>query len=340
MSRPSSGHAAGTPSVRGSGPPQQRPSSQQQQQRNAVPGAASPRTSASTQQGASPSPASKAPVAAGQPPATKVGQRQATGSEGAAHGLAGDLEALVSKPVRLTLDEGLSHEVGLLWAYDIGMGIVALEVPKAALGGVGDASSVQEHYPSMAATYPTAMLSTVKVAAQGGDTSGSRTNFNIIQLRKVQRVEPLQSSSSSSEGKGSSLASAMQALANAQPTPVERDVNVAAAEARERAATGEALKRAAKIGKGVSKLGQDVFDALNKTLPCRWVDRHIIVMDEIVVSPDNYDTAVIPDIPLSTLQTLADGGSVSNAPHDAKAKATRWQRVSKVLAGERKRLLS
>lgn len=40
------------------------------------------------------------------------------------------------------------------------------------------------------------------------------------------------------------------------------------------------------------------------------------------------------------LQALADGKDAPGAPPDGKQKATRWQRVSKVLEGERRKILS
>lgn len=55
-------------------------------------------------------------------------------------------------------------------------------------------------------------------------------------------------------------------------------------------------------------------------------------------SPDKYDTATVPQYQQSILQALADGKDVAGVPEDAKAKATRWQRVSKVLHGERKKI--
>ena len=177
-----------------------------------------------------------------------------------------ELKELLSQPVRLILVDGKQHN-GLLWAFDTGIGVAVLEIPKASISAV---KTSLDDYPTTAAAYPTTSLSSVKVAAQGGDASGPRTNFQIFKLQRVAKVEKLQGPQAA-------------ALEKAKMTEITRDVNVAAAEARERAATTEALKRATKIGVGVSSLAQQVFDALSKTLPCRWADRHIIVMDEIVI---------------------------------------------------------
>ncbi|KAI8986349.1 anticodon-binding domain-containing protein [Pilobolus umbonatus] len=82
----------------------------------------------------------------------------------------------------------------------------------------------------------------------------------------------------------------------------------------------EALKghehEIAKLGVGVSKEGQDIFNALNKTLPCRWFKDTIVVMDEVLITPPYH---------------LEDckANAVSSAS---------LARVKKVLEGERKRL--
>lgn len=250
-----------------------------------------------------------------------------------------ELKGATSQPIRLHLHGG-ETQTGLLYSYDVGMGIVALEIPKSFLKALTESNkSDPSAYPSTAASYPTALSSSVKLAAQGGDSTSAKTNFEIIPLKRVQRVERLQPSNATTAN-GNISQTAMQALHSSKLTPIKKDINVAAAEARERAATAEASKRAAKIGVGVSKLGQDVFDGLSKTLPCRWADRHIIVMDEFAISPDKYDTATIPNVPLSTLQAIAEGREVEGAPDEARGQATRWQRVTKVLEGERKKILA
>lgn len=69
------------------------------------------------------------------------------------------------------------------------------------------------------------------------------------------------------------------------------------------------------IGENVSALAQDVFDALARTLPCRWESDVIVVMDEVRVHGPRYAEA-------------RGSGATAGAE----------ERVQKVLANERAKL--
>ncbi|OQR90231.1 hypothetical protein THRCLA_22568 [Thraustotheca clavata] len=47
----------------------------------------------------------------------------------------------------------------------------------------------------------------------------------------------------------------------------------------------QAEKAIASIGKNVSPMGQALFDALSKTMPCEWRGQSIQVMNEVVIDP-------------------------------------------------------
>ncbi|KAI7840146.1 hypothetical protein COHA_005929 [Chlorella ohadii] len=97
----------------------------------------------------------------------------------------------------------------------------------------------------------------------------------------------------------------------AEPLPA---VDLQRCREREDKAVRAAEAEAAKIGVGVTRQAQVIFDALAKTLPCRWDGERIVVLDEIVVSP-----------PYETCTSL----------HGDDAAASR---VKKVLDAERQRL--
>jgi len=87
---------------------------------------------------------------------------------------------------------------------------------------------------------------------------------------------------------------------------------------REIHAVKETQAALARIGVGVTQKAQDIFDALSKTLPCRWAKESIVVLDEVMINPP-YD---IDDCKANQ----SASGSLA--------------RVKKVLEGERKRLES
>jgi hypothetical protein len=72
----------------------------------------------------------------------------------------------------------------------------------------------------------------------------------------------------------------------------------------------------AKVGVGVTKEAQSLFDALSKTLPCVWSGRAILVMDVVTVKP--------PYTPDSCEAKPGESGAL--------------ERIRRVLTAERRRL--
>jgi len=62
-------------------------------------------------------------------------------------------------------------------------------------------------------------------------------------------------------------------------------LSIEALRQRESGSLARARERSSKLGRGVSVLGQLVFDALDRTLPCRWDEPNIIVLDSVYVPP-------------------------------------------------------
>ncbi|KAJ2799629.1 hypothetical protein H4R20_004361 [Coemansia guatemalensis] len=72
------------------------------------------------------------------------------------------------------------------------------------------------------------------------------------------------------------------------------EINVvpeAAIEARKQRALAQERERASRIGVGVSDRAQSIFEALSKTMPCRWEKDRIVVLDEVIIeSPYTVDS--------------------------------------------------
>jgi len=91
-------------------------------------------------------------------------------------------------------------------------------------------------------------------------------------------------------------------------------INIAKIKSNEAKALRLMREEASRIGVGVTEEAQEIFNALAKTLPCKWRGENILVFDEVTIkSPYTVDSTTGND------PTILD-------------------RVKKVLDGERKRL--
>lgn len=100
-----------------------------------------------------------------------------------------------------------------------------------------------------------------------------------------------------------------EAKAPKQPTNLPSVVvNLEALVQKERAACALREKEAAKVGVGVSPEGQMMFDALDKTLPCRWENTTIVVMNDVYVSaPYTPQDCKGPSPRLARVQKMVEG---------------------------------
>lgn len=205
---------------------------------------------------------------------------------------------------------------GRLWAYDAALQLVVLETDNTS------ALAPQLRRAAAAAVYAPTTLSTTAGAHTPAQNGGKYTGFKLVHAGTVKRYEVLAHGSA-------------DALSRTVP------VDAAVRSAREASAVRRSAEKAERTGDDVSDLGQAVFDALNKTLPCRWHGPHIIVLDEVVVSGPEYDTdrTYVPGLERTQVDALINGEDAAPHVERASAKARVWQRVVKVLQGERARQL-
>ncbi|KAJ3106407.1 hypothetical protein HDU97_006392 [Phlyctochytrium planicorne] len=204
--------------------------------------------------------------------------------------------SVLGNKVRVTLVTNEVHE-GLIFAYEPLLGILALQ----------SSPSIQGQ-------------------AQGQDSE--RPNFHIIRIPGIKDVTTLSTHDSTSED--SDAAVKKDGAANGESSyPGKRNypatlqpvgyVPIDKVLAREQALLKSEAERVAKIGIGVSDEAQELFYALDKTLPTRWKGSTIIVMDEVKINPPYTSDDV-------------QGSSTTNTAVVS--------RVKKVVELERKKLLA
>ncbi|KAI9824875.1 MAG: hypothetical protein M1832_001480 [Thelocarpon impressellum] len=67
--------------------------------------------------------------------------------------------------------------------------------------------------------------------------------------------------------------------------PALKPIDMKAARARERAAVEKELRKERARGRGVGREAQEIYDALSRTLPVRWHEQSIIVLDVVMIAP-------------------------------------------------------
>ncbi|KAI8979196.1 anticodon-binding domain-containing protein [Mycotypha africana] len=140
---------------------------------------------------------------------------------------------------------------------------------------------------------------------QTANSSRKNCSFRIVKIANIKEIISLRNTTTAT-----STVPTIKRSPSIQPLLIEQ------LEQREANTTRNVRNEVSKIGIGVTKEAQDIFNALSKTLPCRWSKDTIIVLDEILI-PAPY------------------------TPESCKANASSANllaRVKKVLEGERKRL--
>ncbi|KAF9931825.1 hypothetical protein FBU30_009521 [Linnemannia zychae] len=211
----------------------------------------------------------------------------------------------------------LADEVfeGQVYAYDVIMNCVCLSKSVSAA-----ATPIAYYSPS---------LGNPNNLNNGNAGPRQKYDFRILKINYIKDVTPLSSAGSASNastttlgvqnnGKSSIPSSGTISEDNSITSnfystviPTIGYVQLDKIQQREQQAVREAQAAAARIGVGVSSIGQDIFDALSKTLPCRWHKDQIIVMDEVIISspyePDNCKANASSSYILARVKKVLEG---------------------------------
>ncbi|KAJ1661145.1 hypothetical protein IWQ61_000015 [Dispira simplex] len=212
------------------------------------------------------------------------------------------LPKCVGLHVSITTTELTTYQ-GVIYVYDPTMGCLVLvsEISTAdrqrvvGTDGAGQSPRTTRNYPP-----PTFQRNLVK------NNQGKR--FDIIKVNHIKTIQITKASETSE----SIHTPVSELLASTSP----QCVHMEKVEQRYLQSMREAESAVAKIGVGVTQEAQYIFDALSKTLPCRWADNAIVVLDEIIIHS--------PYQPENCLANNPDSTSLA--------------RVKKILQGERQRL--
>ncbi|KAJ1873622.1 hypothetical protein LPJ57_004921 [Coemansia sp. RSA 486] len=209
-----------------------------------------------------------------------MGRRSGSGRAAPAQ----SLSSLVNAQVRVTLVNDATIE-GSVFTYDVYSGVVALISDNSVSNGIGQPAGQQRQHNSDSPS------------VGGGAQKQQAARIHLIKAADIRDLE-------------------VTAKSGTLALPEIRPVNMAAVEARKKRSLMQAQERASRIGVGVTDVAQSIFEALSRTLPCRWDQSKIVVLDEVVIeSPYSVDNC----------------REITQAP-------VTLQRVKKVLQGELNRI--
>ncbi|GAA6058587.1 hypothetical protein JCM10212_007026 [Sporobolomyces blumeae] len=225
---------------------------------------------------------------ASNPPSRPPSTAPASSSSSSSSTALPDLATLLNLPLRVSLVASGSVPsrtvTGSLYTYDPSTSFAVLSTPSAPSSSSLDSASSSASSSSSSTPFTT------------------RRNYHLIKTSQISHVVVLAPSPDPSlppasarlpAGPASTPAAVAHRVANAVSTLERED---------------------ARVGKGVSREAQDVFDLLSRTLPVRWSGAEIVVLDEVVVDTDAWTVK------------------------GAKGSGERIERVGKVLEGIRARL--
>ncbi|KAJ2848234.1 hypothetical protein J3B02_003992 [Coemansia erecta] len=198
------------------------------------------------------------------------------------------LSSLINAQVRVTLVNNATIE-GSVFTYDVYSGVIALVSDSSVSNGANGPTDQQQQQQQQSSNNSPSV---------GGGIA--KQQIARIHLVKAANIKDLQ----------------VTAKSGTLMLPEVHPVATATIEARKKSSLMQEQERASRIGIGVTDVAQSIFEALSRTLPCRWDQSKIVVLDEVIIeSPYSVDNC----------------REISQAP-------VTLQRVKKVLQGELNRI--
>jgi len=207
------------------------------------------------------------------------------------------LEWMLGLSIRVKTSTDDEYE-GQIYAYDPKLNCVVLQCPSAIPPGVNSSGSQKYDFRILKINF----LKDVIQLPNRKSSADINANIN-------SSTNSLQSTNGQSSTNNNVFSTIVPSVGHVQMDRIQ---------AKEIQSVKDTQAALARIGVGVTQEAQDIFDAMSKTLPCRWHKESIIVLDEVIINPP-YD--------IDNCKTSKTVGSTELLA-----------RVRKVLEGEKRRL--